>query len=136
MARGQQKIQAQQKNAAKQAKIKKQKEKKGAAVQLEGQLCQICRTTITNLGSSVKKLEEHVNSKHSAKTCMECFPDYDELKIKADAAAVAKLNKKSGATMDGSKQSGTGKKVKKAAGGKKKKNDLSALDDALSGLKM
>jgi len=63
MARGQQKIQAQQKNAERQAKLKKQQKgdsKKHAAAALKV-TCAICRTQMPD----PKTYKDHFTSKHS-----------------------------------------------------------------------
>ncbi|CAG5106524.1 Oidioi.mRNA.OKI2018_I69.chr1.g2883.t1.cds [Oikopleura dioica] len=63
MARGQQKIQSQQKNAERQAKLKKQKgsDQKAAAAKALKFLCAVCKTQM----GDPKTYKQHFESKHS-----------------------------------------------------------------------
>ena len=116
----------------KKQQVDKQKKKKegGAPVQ-PGVQCKICLTTIANLGTAVNKLDEHHGSKHSKKTVVECFPDYE--KIKAEGAAKEIKLK---ALDDKKKKKEAAKHLKpEKKKGKKKKGDLSDLEAAMAGLK-
>eukprot|EP00948_MAST-09A_sp_MAST-9A-sp1_P003949 g3949.t1 len=101
MARGQQKIQAQQKRAQKMAKAKKQKEKGGSSSSgpVEKQTtCMICRQLITQLSKDKKKsqskLQIHIDSKHPKSSMKECFPAYTDEAIQAAMKQAASDAKK------------------------------------------
>ena len=95
MARGQQKIQAQQKRAEKEAKRKKQKDNKGkngsSGPSEKQTICMICKQLITQLSKDKKKsqpkLRQHIDSRHSKLTLKDCFPTYTD-----EAIACAKIS--------------------------------------------
>ena len=76
MARGAQKLQSQQKNAAKKAKLNKKNAPKKKEGRTESTMCQICRTQFNQISKSTIKLNEHHEAKHKKLTFAQCFPDY------------------------------------------------------------
>lgn len=88
MARGQQKIQAQQKRAEKEAKKKKQKDKgktDSSGPAAKQTTCMLCKQLITQLSKDKKKsqpkLQQHIDAKHPKSTMAVCFPCYTDAAI-------------------------------------------------------
>ena len=99
MARGQQKIQAQQKRAEKLAKSKKKdKGGKSSMPASKQATCLICRQVIQQLGKDkVKaqaKLQIHIDSKHKKLSMSQCFPCFTTEAIN-EAASAEKNQEKS-----------------------------------------
>jgi len=84
MARGQQKIQSQQKNLKRQqAKAKSNaphaKESAQKALTLQ---CKICLAQFQNT-KKASMLQDHVDSKHAKNSLKECFPTWEPAPVKA-----------------------------------------------------
>ena len=106
MARGQQAVQAQQKNAKRKEKARKAARNKGtsqpgvlnAAAAAKSAKCKICMQLMQQLAAdkpgSLKPLTAHVG-KHKGKAMVDCFPDWTpeaiELKLNPTAAADAAI---------------------------------------------
>eukprot|EP00462_Mataza_sp_D1_P000756 CAMPEP_0175095312 /NCGR_PEP_ID=MMETSP0086_2-20121207/4081_1 /TAXON_ID=136419 /ORGANISM="Unknown Unknown, Strain D1" /LENGTH=77 /DNA_ID=CAMNT_0016368537 /DNA_START=73 /DNA_END=306 /DNA_ORIENTATION=- len=75
MARGHMKLQAQAKNAEKQAALKKKQNKEGGLVNKAlTNICTVCKASMPGKASATQ-LQSHVD-KHKGKTVAECFPQF------------------------------------------------------------
>eukprot|EP00051_Salpingoeca_urceolata_P004733 m.67286 g.67286 ORF g.67286 m.67286 type:complete len:100 (-) comp13817_c0_seq3:117-416(-) len=86
MARGQQKIQSQQKKRDKLEAAKGGKSSLAVNAAAKSIQCKVCMNTFL-CTTKKPELETHASNKHSKKTFEQCFPNFDGAAARATAAA-------------------------------------------------